>query len=58
MLWLEPLFDEKCNVTVNLLDLDLEMLYKIKEYRAIRNTVEEFHIEEEKAKMEKSLPRK
>lgn len=58
MLWLEPLFNEKCNVTVNLLDLDLDMLYKIKEYSDIRKTVEEFHFEEEKAKMEKSLPRK
>jgi hypothetical protein len=54
MLWLEPIFDEKCNVTVNLLDLDLDLLSKINEFRRIRNSVELLHHEQAKEEIEKA----
>lgn len=53
MFWLEPLFDEKCNVTVNLLDLDLDILSKINEFRRIRNAVEALNMEQHKEEMER-----
>lgn len=53
MLWLEPLFDEKCGVTMNLLDLDLDTLMKINEFRRIRGEVEIMMHEQAKEEIEK-----
>jgi hypothetical protein len=54
MIWLEPIFDEKCNVTINMMDLDLDLLLKINEFRRIRNRVEAVQAEQAREEMEKA----
>lgn len=51
-MWIEPICDKHCSLTVDLKDLTLEQLMKINEYRQIRSSVEEFYMEESEKKEE------
>jgi|GEM_PF-5200709 len=53
LLWLEPLCDPNCGVTVDLFDVDLSMLLKINEFRKIRNDLEYIHHKEFEEKLGK-----
>lgn len=50
MMWIPPLCDKNCGVSINIHDLTLDQLMKINEYRDIRDTIEEFHLKEQEAK--------
>lgn len=51
MVWIEPLCDPNCNVTVNVLDLSLDMLLKINEFRKIKQAFETIQYEEAQREM-------
>lgn len=38
MLWVEPLCDETCNISVSPFDLTLDQLEKVNEYRMIKSS--------------------
>ena len=46
-MWIEPVCDGECNVTVDLMELTLEQLMKINEYRTIKSSVKQFYMEEQ-----------
>ncbi len=50
-MWIEPLCDPNCGVTVDLFDLDLDQLLKINEYRKMRSDMEYVHHQDFEDKM-------
>ena len=50
-MWIEPLCRKDCGITANVFELTLDDLLKIKEYLSIKDSIEQFYINEQQREM-------